>query len=299
MASLWHPRPDNAGNPVKIQTPSAASSLAAWADPAAIACVLPDGQMPAELNGVAFSAWQPPSHAAWMEPALEAPPFQCPKGLRPAAGAVVQEADGRVWLAMPTNQFGGLPYVFPKGRLEEGGSLAVTALREVWEEIGLRVHLIAHLIDVKRSTTYTRMFLADRVGGHPGTMGWESQAAALCPVDQLHMVLESPHDMSIISALEQMSSKRRAVAHENLLAPFKFIVDESAHSSEPIRTAQASHLALSIRELGSAVRQMGLTSSDHERVGAMPEYRRLISGAYGCGWVCTDFAPAGVGWTWL
>jgi 8-oxo-dGTP pyrophosphatase MutT (NUDIX family) len=53
---------------------------------------------------------------------------------RAAAGAVVMEPDGRLWLVAPSNGFGGYLATFPKGRVEPGISLQATAIREVWEE---------------------------------------------------------------------------------------------------------------------------------------------------------------------
>lgn len=61
-----------------------------------------------------------------------------------------------------------------------------------------------HLVDVKRSQSYTRYFLAERVGGNPANMGWESQAVMLVPEAQLAQVLNSPNDVPIIDALKQV-----------------------------------------------------------------------------------------------
>ena len=69
---------------------------------------------------------------------------------------------------------------------------------------GLQVRLRKHLVDVKRSQSYTRYFLAERVGGNPANMGWESQAVMLVPVAQLAQVLNSPNDVPIIDALKQV-----------------------------------------------------------------------------------------------
>ena len=69
------------------------------------------------------------------------------------------------------------------------------------EESGLQVRLVRHLVDVKRSTSYKRYYLAERVGGNPADMGWESQAVMLVPLEQLPKVLNSPNDRPIVEAL--------------------------------------------------------------------------------------------------
>ena len=201
---IQHPRLDEHGHPVCIRHPSVASPLCAWADPAAVATVLPDGQLPPELNGTPLVPWQeaPQSRPDW-EPcgstAFEDPPFH-PNGLKPAAGAVVVEHDGRVWLVAPTNAFGGYQATFPKGTAKHL-DLRATAVKEVFEEAGLRVELGRHLVDVSRSLSRTRYYLARRTGGSPAAMGWESQAVHLVPLDRLKELLNQPVDHVIVAEL--------------------------------------------------------------------------------------------------
>lgn len=205
-----HPRPNDHGQAVFIQNPSQATPLAHWLDPNAVACVLPDGLMPEQLNGLAFERWDtaPTTPSAWQalaqqspiqEPALVVPPaFH-----RVAAGAVVIEPDGRIWLVAPSNQFGGYKATFPKGSLD-GKSPQATALTEVFEESGLHVQLLRHLIDVPRSASFTRYYLAKRLGGHPADMGWESQAVLLVPAQDLKHHLNNPHDAAILAAIQNL-----------------------------------------------------------------------------------------------
>ena len=206
---VLHPRRDDAGKPVALKQPSQPSSQQAWNDPEALACVVPDGILPAAVNGIPISSWtQPPqSIAQWEALAAQTtvaePEFKVPAGYKKAAGVVILEADGRVWVVAPSNAFGGYKATFPKGKLDKGLSLQATALVEAFEESGLQVRLIRHLVDVKRSTSYTRYYLAERVGGNPADMGWESQGAMLVPVVKLKQVLNSPNDQPIVAALTQ------------------------------------------------------------------------------------------------
>jgi 8-oxo-dGTP pyrophosphatase MutT (NUDIX family) len=195
---IHHPCRNDDGEPVVIHRPSTPTSLAHWDDAGALATAVPVCKMPASLNGIALA---PARETPGEGDAVEEPPFICPPGLKAAAGAVVVEDDGRVWLVSPTNGFGGYRATFPKGRVDAGGSLQHTAIREVFEESGLLARLEAHLIDVRRTQTYTRYYIARRIGGCPSAMGWETQAVHLVPAARLEEVAVHPNDAAIIRAL--------------------------------------------------------------------------------------------------
>jgi 8-oxo-dGTP pyrophosphatase MutT (NUDIX family) len=205
---VFHPKPDEHGQKVTIKQPSQPSALSAWSDPLAIACVTPNGPMPKSINGLRLHAWEdrPKRPADWealaARYAVIEPDFKVPSGYKMAAGVVVRESDGRIWVVAPSNAFAGYKATFPKGTLE-GLSAQATALLEAFEESGLHVRLLCHLVDVKRSQSYTRYYLAERIGGHPADMGWESQAVLLVPEPSLPQVLNSANDLPIIEALQQ------------------------------------------------------------------------------------------------
>lgn len=206
MAAL-HPCPDDDGNPVVIHSPSTPTAPASWHDPRQLATVLPGGDLPGALNGIALAPWAavPDTPAGWAALAdrapLDEPPFIVPPGMRAAAGAVVVEEDGRAWLVAPSNRFGGYDATFPKGRADSGATLHCTALREAFEEAGLQVRLVAFLADSRRTQTYTRYYVARRVGGTPAAMGWETQAVHLVPAARLARVASHPNDRPVIDAL--------------------------------------------------------------------------------------------------
>jgi len=194
-----HPFPNDDGETVVIHAPSTPSPLAAWDDPRQLATVIPGGALPAQLNGVPFAPCALPGAIA--VPAVDEPPFVLPSGFKAAAGAVILEPDGRVWLVAPTNGYGGYAATFPKGRVDPGAGLAATAVREAWEEAGLVVAIDGFLLDLRRTQTYTRYYLARRVGGSPAAMGWETQAVHLAPVALLETVAAHANDVAIIAAL--------------------------------------------------------------------------------------------------
>ena len=162
----FHPRINDYGQPVEIRHPSVASPLANWSTPTATATVVPDGPMPAELNGIALAPWQPPvSDQGWAavegQAELDEPPM--PKSsLPPASGVVTVEPDGRIWMVSPTNKFGGYETTFPKGKRDDKNlGLQANAIKEGFEESGLKVRITGYLGDFNRTTSITRLYLED------------------------------------------------------------------------------------------------------------------------------------------
>jgi len=202
---MFHPQRRPNGQPVKIHHPTAPTPPATWEDWQAVATFVPGGAVPERLYDRPVEPLATrPNVSDWARLALvdfEEPPFTPPPGLASAAGAVVVEPQGRVWLAHPTNSFGGYESTFPKGRVEPGVSLHATAVREVFEETGLQVEPFTFLADSQRSTTFTRYYLAKRLGGSPAAMGWESQAVSLVPVRQLRDFVNRSVDKALVAAL--------------------------------------------------------------------------------------------------
>lgn len=165
--------------------------------------------MPAALNGVPFEPWNdhPTTAAEWnsysgLMPDLVEPAMQTPHGKKASAGVVALEPDGRVWLVHPTGGFGGYLTTWPKGRVEAGVSVQATAVRETWEESGLKVRIIGLLGDFVRTTTVTRYYIGERTGGTPASMGWESQACTLAPLEALPSLLNGAADKPVLAALQ-------------------------------------------------------------------------------------------------
>lgn len=206
---IYHPRLNKAGARVLIEHPSQATDLASWADPGQIATVAPDGPMPESLHGIAFQSWQdaPVGEDAWNEfagePNFDEPAFVVPEGKKAASGAVIVEPDQRIWVVSPTNQFWTYINTFPKGTVPSTSrlSLRANALKEVFEESGLRVELTGFLADSDRTNSFTRYYLARRVGGNPADMGWETQAVHLVPPEQLHEFLNQNVDRELLRTL--------------------------------------------------------------------------------------------------
>ena len=204
-----HPRPNPYGNPVEIKAPSRPSELSAWADASRLATVTPGGSMPDQIHGVSVQSWQdaPDSIEGWLKLAegwqFDEPPFEPRAGMRSASGAVIVESDRRVWVVSPTNQFWGYINTFPKGTCSrvEFAALHANALKEVFEESGLRVELTGFLADSIRTESVTRYYLARRLGGNPTEMGWESQAVHLVPMTELASFVNQDVDRALVQRL--------------------------------------------------------------------------------------------------
>lgn len=207
-AEHLHPQKDHHGKDVVVSRPSEATSVQTWADPKAIATFLPEGHAPSELNGIPLAPWadHPITDEGWeylpeVDDDLDEPPFYATNGKHVAAGVIVKEPDGRVWLTHPTNAFGGYKCSIPKGTVDDGMSLQATAIRECFEETGLKVKITGFVGDFQRTTSVARIYLAERVGGTPAAAGWESQAVSLCPPEKLYEMLNMPTDHEIAEAI--------------------------------------------------------------------------------------------------
>jgi hypothetical protein len=202
----WHPKRDEKGKPVPIHYAHQPSSAVTWHHPHQIATVTPGSPMPSTLQGVPLVPWQPPlheedwTHVAGQNHGLAEPPFD-PGKLEPAAGVVITEPDGRVWVVCPTNRHAGYRATYPKGHAEHGMSLQATAIKEAFEESGMKVEITGWLGDFDGGLTRTRYYQARRVGGTPAAMGWESQAVMLVPAAKLGEVVNSRRDRQIAAAL--------------------------------------------------------------------------------------------------
>lgn len=199
--AVLHPRKGEKGEDVLVQAPHHASSHTTWYSPDAVATFLPDGDAPLALNGVALRSWKdhPKTNAGWdyvdgVNEALHEPVLKVPFGKKASSGVVIEEPDGRVWLVAPTNGFGGYDATFPKGTAEPDLSLQANAIKEAFEESGLRVEITGYIGDFERTTSVARMYRARRVGGTPADAGWETQAVHLVPKGYLYEHLNGKAD---------------------------------------------------------------------------------------------------------
>lgn len=206
---MKHPKPNDHGKPVNIAAPHSPTPPETWTNPEAVATVVPGGAIPETLNGIPFTPWENPPTGLqeWddvegqnYDVHLSEPEFEGKPGKSQSAGVIVEEPDGRVWVVHPTNAFGGYKATFAKGGLEKLEPQAA-AIKEAYEESGLKVEITGLVGDIERSTTVARYYLARRVGGTPSDMGWESQAVSLVPRALLPKLLNQPVDHKLLAML--------------------------------------------------------------------------------------------------
>lgn len=153
-----------------------------------------------------LESWKPPSdwkHVDGQDHSISEPPL--PTHKKVSTGLIMKEPDGRVWMTRPTNGYGGYSHTFPKGGMEHGLHPQANAIKETFEETGLKGRVTGHAGDYEGDTSVTRYYHAVRDGGHPRDHGWESEAVVLHHGDRSHELLNRKRDQQI--------------AHDHLGAP--------------------------------------------------------------------------------
>lgn len=164
----------------------------------------PKGQGVPKLNGIEM---KPVEKNYWEKTpdAIKEPPLPV-TNKKQAAGCLVVEPDGRIWLVSPTNEFGGYKNTFPKGGVENGLSHQQNAMKEVFEEAGLQVKIHSFLGDFEGDTSSTRYYIAHRTGGEPwktdtdATGFKETDNVKLVSLDEAKSILNKSRDQKILDA---------------------------------------------------------------------------------------------------
>jgi|GEM_PF-311641 len=162
-----------------------------------------------ELNGVKFGDYEPPDDWATVEGQadIEEPEFEEARGKKAASGVLIREPDGRVWIVQPKRGFGGYEGTFPKGRMEEGLSMQANAIKEAYEESGLKVKITGFAGDHEGDMTKTRYYYAEREGGDPSQHDDETEGVVLAPPDKAEGFLNRSRDLKVLAGDEFNESK--------------------------------------------------------------------------------------------
>ena len=143
--------------------------------------------------------------------------------LRAAGGVVCRPAEGGGLEVLLVGGASDNPdyWGFPKGKQDQGEVIEVTAVREVGEETGIRIELLAlagetHYTftrpDGERQDKTVRYFLARAVGGSMADRDAEREHVAWVPAQQAADRLTYPDDRAILldalALLEQHSLYR-------------------------------------------------------------------------------------------
>lgn len=210
-APLAHPKLNDSGQPVIINTPSTPTLEPTWSDPSTTAVFTPGSSTPQSLGNTEIKSWNPPQ-SGWSgipgtkESLDRRKTFSEAPGKKTGAGVIIVEDDGRVWVLSPTNAFGGYNATFPKGTVDSGLTMQENAIKEAWEETGLKVDIVGVLGDYERDTSKARYYIAVRTGGSPKDMGWEAQAVSLATINDAKNLLNKQVDQKILNDLEAIMS---------------------------------------------------------------------------------------------
>lgn len=135
---------------------------------------------------------------------------KAPGGKALAYGGVVISRDGYFLLREVKNHFDGYVWTFAKGRPDKGESPRETALREVWEEMGVRASILTPIEgEFVGGTTINRFFLmlTDRDGAdlsfenrETSGLKWATPEEARRLIGQTTNVKGRERDLAIVDA---------------------------------------------------------------------------------------------------
>lgn len=122
-----------------------------------------------------------------------------------AGGVVLREADSHLEVAL-VGRGQPLRWGLPKGGLQAGETIDRAAVREVQEETGLRVELLAPVGEIvywfntrgARHHKTVHYFLMRAVGGDVRDHDWENDEAAWFPVEQALERMAFPNEVAIV-----------------------------------------------------------------------------------------------------
>lgn len=167
---------------------------------------------------------------AYRKEVSELPALAAEAGKKRAAGIIMVEDDGKVWIVRPTGKYGGIEATFPKGRFS--GEILEGALRETWEETGFQAEITGFLGDYSRRATKTRYYIGRRIGGSPMAMGSESEAVVLGPVDKIRAILNMDVDKAIADDLANHIKQATAAGEGDLHKGFQRLVKDATYKSK-------------------------------------------------------------------
>jgi 8-oxo-dGTP pyrophosphatase MutT (NUDIX family) len=211
------------------------------------------------LNGLAFDKPLESDWAAIPDVNLGEPTMTKVAGKKASAGVLVIEPDGRVWIYEPKGHFGGYENTFSKGGVSGGLSLQQTAMKEAFEELGLKVKITGFLGDYEKSTSVTRYYVAQRIGGDPTYAGWEADSVKLVPVKDLHTMLNVAVDKQVLN--DYVAGKHLAHAQAAIKA------QEAEHRAALAAAEEAAKQRAAEKAATFAVKDDPLRFEDFVQIG--------------------------------
>ena len=123
-----------------------------------------------------------------------------------SAGGAVIDGHDRIALVRQRDRKGRWRWTFPKGRIEPGETAEEAALREVYEESGLRARIVRPIVFHEGRLHFTYFFemvLERDDGVHDG----ETREVRLVPLLEAARLLESRRDLHVLRRLMEMRTR--------------------------------------------------------------------------------------------
>ena len=120
-----------------------------------------------------------------------------------SAGGVVINLRGEVAIVLQRDRKNRLHWTLPKGRIDRGENAADAALREVYEETGLRARLLRPLLTHEGPRHYTHYFemaLERDDGKHDD----ETKQVSFVPLFEAARQLDSARDLAVLRRLIEL-----------------------------------------------------------------------------------------------
>ena len=137
------------------------------------------------------------------------------RGKKLSCGGVVFDARGRVILRRVRRDFGGARWTFGKGRPDHGEKPVETAIREVFEETGLKVEIIASIPGAFEGTTTLNYYWLMKHIGTPLEPCSETVEVRWCTIKEArNLIRESPsatvwrRDLAVLDAALEVAAQQ-------------------------------------------------------------------------------------------
>ena len=128
-----------------------------------------------------------------------------------SAGGLVIDARGRIALVRQRNRRGRWHWTLPKGRIDRGETVEAAALREVYEESGLRARIVRPIVLHEGRLHFTQFFemALERDDGEHDS---ETREMRLVTFAQAAEMLRQRRDLRVLRRLVEMRTRVVSIA---------------------------------------------------------------------------------------
>src|SRR5262249_44086107 len=113
---------------------------------------------------------------------------------------------GRIALVRQRNRRGRWRWTLPKGRIDPGETAEATALREVYEESGLRARIVRPIF-LHEGRLHFTYFFEMRLEGDEGTHDDETRGGRLVACVEAVGLVRSGRDLRVLRRLVEMETR--------------------------------------------------------------------------------------------